>query len=105
MLQSMRWFMSVAVMALALRAVMPAAVRAEEPAAKADQQALVREGAKRWPEYCGNCHNLRGPGEHSAAEWETIVQHMRVRANLPGQDAREILEYLKRRHYPRHRHQ
>lgn len=97
MSQAMRWFMSVALLTLALGAMMPPAARGDEAAAKADKQALVREGAKLWPDYCGNCHNSRGPGERSGAEWETIVQHMRVRANLPGEDARAILEYLKQR--------
>ena len=28
------------------------------------------------------------------AQWKTIVTHMRVRANLPAAQAREILKYL-----------
>ena len=94
---SVRWLIATAVAVLALGVVLPTVSRAEDTKAEAEQRALLREGAQLWPVTCAGCHNARGPAERSPAEWETIVQHMRVRANLPGQDARAILEYLKRR--------
>jgi hypothetical protein len=43
---------------------------------------------------CERCHNERYPTERTKAEWNTIMIHMRVRANLPAGQAREILKYL-----------
>ena len=39
-------------------------------------------------------HAERYPPEFSAANWRNIMIHMRVRANLPAAQAREILKYL-----------
>ncbi len=65
--------------------------------AKRKKAVLFLKGAKLWPNYCGNCHNPRGPQEHSPAEWDLIMMHMRARANLPPDVANAILEYLKKR--------
>lgn len=62
-----------------------------------DHKALVRQGAREWSFYCGSCHNARPPSERSPAEWDTILLHMRVRANLPAKDAEALLAYLKSR--------
>jgi len=80
------------VSAAAFRLVGPGAARADE---EAERRALVRRGARLWSPYCGACHNARPPAERSPAEWDTIMMHMRVRANLPAQDARALLEFLK----------
>ncbi len=63
----------------------------------AEHKALVRQGARLWGPYCGSCHNPRPAGERSPAEWDVIMLHMRVRGNLPAQDAHAILEFLKGR--------
>lgn len=63
----------------------------------AERRALVRRGARLWSPYCGACHNARPASERSPAEWDTIMLHMRVRANLPAEDARALLEYLRAR--------
>lgn len=55
----------------------------------------LRRGAELWAQNCARCHNLRAPDERSDREWEIIVAHMRLRANLPGEDARTILDFLK----------
>lgn len=52
------------------------------------------KGAEKWAENCARCHNMRNPGEFEARRWQPIVTHMRVRAGLPGQDARDILAFL-----------
>ena len=70
---------------------------AEEEAAAPNHKALVRQGARNWSAYCGSCHNARPPSERSPGEWDTIMMHMRVRANLPAQEAQALLEYLKTR--------
>jgi hypothetical protein len=52
-------------------------------------------GAQLWSENCMRCHNMRSPSSYSDTEWDISVQHMRIRANLTGEEARTIAEYLK----------
>ena len=56
---------------------------------------MRKDGARAWAQNCMRCHNLRDPQEHSDREWEIIVHHMRVRANLTADEHRLILEFLK----------
>jgi hypothetical protein len=55
-------------------------------------------GAELWAENCSRCHNLRPPDSYNDAQWQTVVQHMRLRANIDGSDARSIAEFLKASH-------
>lgn len=57
--------------------------------------ASTKGGAQLWGEWCVRCHNLRPPQEFSNAEWQVVVHHMRVRANLTGEEQREIVKFLK----------
>ena len=57
--------------------------------------ALRKDGARAWVDNCMRCHNLRQPHERSDREWETIVHHMRVRANLTAEEHGLILDFLK----------
>ena len=41
------------------------------------------------------CHNLASPKELTDEEWHVSVTHMRVRANLPGSVADDIIAFLK----------
>jgi len=43
---------------------------------------------------CNRCHAERYATERTPAQWRTIVTHMRVRANLPADQAKAILKYL-----------
>ncbi len=52
-------------------------------------------GAQAWSDNCMRCHNLRHPRERSDREWDIIVHHMRVRANLTAEEHRVILAFLK----------
>jgi hypothetical protein len=52
-------------------------------------------GAQLWADTCGRCHNLRSPSSYSAAQWEVITHHMRVRCTLTGDDERAIVAFLK----------
>jgi len=54
-----------------------------------------RSGQQLWADTCSRCHNMRPPNSFSHAQWEVIVQHMRVRANLTGEEQRKITEFLK----------
>jgi mono/diheme cytochrome c family protein len=51
-------------------------------------------GAELYAISCSRCHQERYPTEFDPARWKTIMTHMRVRANLPAVQAREILKYL-----------
>ena len=48
-----------------------------------------------WRETCGSCHALIGRGAYTSEEWSIIVHQMRVRANLPQDDAERIEEFLR----------
>lgn len=51
-------------------------------------------GAQLYALNCGRCHIERYARERTDAQWQTIVTHMRVHANLPGADAQKIIDYL-----------
>ena len=51
-------------------------------------------GAELYAMHCNRCHPERYATERTAAQWKTIMLHMRVRANLPAQQAKAILKFL-----------
>ncbi len=53
-----------------------------------------RGGAQLWADTCQRCHNMRPPTQFSNNEWQMIVHHMRVRADLTGEEEREILAFI-----------
>jgi cytochrome c553 len=57
--------------------------------------AAEKSGAQLWTDNCMRCHNLRGPETYSATQWEVAVHHMRLRANLTGQETRKVTDFLK----------
>lgn len=59
-----------------------------------DAGTAVSEGARVYGDMCGRCHNPRSPLERSDREWITVVNHMRVRGNLTGKQARRVLAFL-----------
>lgn len=58
-------------------------------------QGLVTRGAEIYGYSCGRCHNARSAVERTDRSWETIVDHMRVRANLTGQEARAVTAFMR----------
>ncbi|MFQ5536014.1 MAG: c-type cytochrome [Gemmatimonadota bacterium] len=64
------------------------------PADTAAQQGDVAAGAKAYGNTCGRCHNPRSPVERSDRDWVVIINHMRARAGLTGQQVRDILAFL-----------
>ncbi|HZO81896.1 MAG TPA: hypothetical protein VFB33_09385 [Candidatus Binataceae bacterium] len=60
-----------------------------------EKRALFRQGARLWPVYCAQCHNARPGSEFSPQQWDAIMMHMRTLGNIPAQDSRALLEYLK----------
>ena len=64
---------------------------------KAERRRLILKGAKLWPIYCNRCHNARPPGEKAPYEWDQEIMHMRTLGNIPADDARALVQYLKSR--------
>ncbi len=62
--------------------------------ASAQNSDAVAEGARVYGATCGRCHNPRSPLERTDRDWVTIVNHMRVRANLTGQQVKAVLAFL-----------
>jgi mono/diheme cytochrome c family protein len=70
------------------------AVNAGAPAAAQAPARKQLTGAELYSIHCNRCHAERYPTERTGAQWKTIMLHMQVRANIPGQQARLILQYL-----------
>jgi cytochrome c5 len=64
---------------------------------KAERSRLIIKGSKLWGVYCNQCHNARSPGEKAPYEWDQEIIHMRTLGNIPADDARALLQYLKAR--------
>jgi len=85
------------VIAMILLGSVSTGLRAAEQPGAMEKKALFRRGVHLWPAYCGYCHKARPGADFSPVQWDTIMMHMRVRANLPAGDARAILEFLRSR--------
>jgi mono/diheme cytochrome c family protein len=65
------------------------------PAKKAEKPALKKlTGAELYQIHCNRCHPERYATEWNSSEWKTLMTHMRVRANLPPAQAKQVLKYL-----------
>jgi cytochrome c1 len=62
-------------------------------AATAEIQA--KTGAQLWGENCIRCHNSPPSGDYSGSQWETIGNHMKLRANLTDDETVKIVAFLK----------
>ena len=67
----------------------------EGVAAGNSASATGKSGAELWANNCVRCHNIRSPSNYSPAQWEVVMMHMRVRANLTPEEHKKILEFLK----------
>src|SRR5512139_4352060 len=45
---------------------------------------LHSEGAQLLQAYCAQCHELPGPGLHTADEWPAVVRRMNMRMQMRG---------------------
>ncbi len=70
--------------------------KSENAAPEKSQEGDFARGAKLWADRCGSCHNIRDPKDLTDSEWEATITHMRIRAGLSGQDARDILAFLQK---------
>jgi len=70
------------------------ALNAQAPDAKPAPVRVQLTGAELYSMHCNRCHPERYPTERTAAQWKTIMLHMQIRANIPGEQAKLILKYL-----------
>lgn len=75
---------------------------------RADEQKLKEEsgmigmgkiplnGASIYAANCNRCHPDRFPVERIRSHGNTILIHMRVRANLPAEQAKQVLQYMEK---------
>jgi len=89
------------VSATAIIISLPATAQTPAPASKTKTETTTTtakaeplSGAELWTMNCSRCHMARNPGEFTAAQWRTIIRHMRVRANLPAYQVKELQKYL-----------
>jgi mono/diheme cytochrome c family protein len=69
--------------------------KAAAPSKKAQKKPQKKlRGAELYAIHCNRCHPERYATERTEAQWKTILLHMRTRANLPAEQAREIEKYL-----------
>jgi mono/diheme cytochrome c family protein len=84
-----------AVIAVAIYSVfIPIVYAGPEPKPEKPAVKETLTGAVLYTINCSRCHSERYPTEFTVANWRNIMIHMRVRANLPAAQAREILKYL-----------
>jgi len=60
--------------------------------------ASAKGAVQLWSENCARCHNIRSPNSYSDAQWDVVMLHMRVRANLTADEHKKILAFLKSAH-------
>jgi hypothetical protein len=92
--RKIRQWMMVVLILVELSAIVPSWGQEITPEEKRD---LYLRGNEEWGQYCANCHAAIPPSDRAPHEWETIMQHMRVEANMPAESAQAILEYLRAR--------
>jgi hypothetical protein len=68
---------------------------AQSSSAVSSDSYMGLSGEELWSNNCLRCHNIRPPTMYSDAQWDVIVHHMRLRANITGQEQRAIVEFLK----------
>jgi cytochrome c1 len=69
-------------------------VAAEHDATTQADPMQFSRGAQTWANNCARCHNMRDAKSLRDDQWRVAIAHMRVRANLTGQEARDVLVFL-----------
>ena len=74
----------------------PVASKATSPNPSSKKVTVRRQltGAELYSINCNRCHPERAPTDWTGAQWKTIMLEMQVRANIPGKQAKLILQFL-----------
>src|SRR5262249_53221963 len=54
------------------------------------------QGGEVFDMYCASCHNARSLAERPFSNYQNVAQHMRVRANLTGEEYAKLMAFLRR---------
>lgn len=54
-------------------------------------------GAQLWAQKCQSCHNAPPPNQFSPQQWDVIIYHMKIKANLTKLEQDKIVSFLKQR--------
>ena len=73
----------------------PGASTSTESSSTVSSEYMGLSGEELWSNNCLRCHNIRPPTMYSDAQWDVIVHHMRLRANITGAEQRAIADFLK----------
>ena len=73
-------------------AALPAGTPAADTKKVVEKKQLT--GAELYSMHCNRCHPERYPTERTGAQWKTVMLHMQVRANIPVNQSKLILQYL-----------
>jgi hypothetical protein len=76
----------------------PAPLRMPRPGPDAETYEDSLTGGEVFAMYCNQCHNARALGERPFVNYQNVMAHMRVRANLTGEEYEKILAFLRRWH-------
>jgi hypothetical protein len=76
----------------------PAALRMPRPGEKPESYEDSLTGGQVFAMYCNQCHNARALAERPFFNYENVILHMRVRANLTGEEHAKLLAFLQRWH-------
>ncbi len=60
----------------------------------AEKEKKSISGVELWGKTCNRCHNFRPATQYTDSEWEAIMDHMRIRAYLTGEDTKKIKKFL-----------
>jgi hypothetical protein len=76
----------------------PAPLRIPRPGGEAPTFEDSLTGGEVFSMYCNQCHNARTLAERPFLNYENVMAHMRVRANLTGKEYEKLLVFLRRWH-------
>ncbi len=76
----------------------PAPLRIPRPGEHSQSFEDSLTGGEVFSMYCNQCHNARALAERPFFNYENVIAHMRVRANLSGKEYEKMLEFLRRWH-------
>lgn len=77
----------------------PAPLRERSPAAaEGASYEDCLDGGRIFTMYCGACHNARSLAERPFSNYKNAAAHMRVRANMTGQEYAKLMAWMRRWH-------
>jgi hypothetical protein len=76
----------------------PAPLRMPRPGEPAESFEDALTGGQVFTMYCNQCHNARALAERPFFNYENVAAHMRVRANITGEEYAKLIAFLERWH-------